>query len=140
MRSFVIPPVVSIVIPVFNEEAVLPELFKRLTAVFDGRPDVTWCALLVNDGSMNVLNGTRRMRAYAIFQALRYVLIILTLISLVLAGFSGAYLAWCFFVSELFIAVGLFKFIHQFVVRFGFRHVARSWVFRHGSHGRSSAG
>jgi len=89
----------------------------------------------VNKAFMNVLNGTRRMRAYAIFQALRYVLIILTLISLVLAGFSGAYLAWCFFVSELFIAVGLFKFIHQFVVRFGFRHVARSWVFRHVSFG-----
>jgi len=89
----------------------------------------------VNKAFMNVLNGTRRMRAYAIFQALRYVLIILTLIGLVLAGFSGAYLAWCFFVSELFIAVGLFKFIHQFVVRFGFRHVARSWVFRHVSFG-----
>ena len=89
----------------------------------------------VNKAFMNVLNGTRRMRAYAIFQALRYVLIILTLIGLMLAGFSGAYLAWCFFVSELFVVVGLFKFVHQFVVRFGFRHVARSWVFRHVSFG-----
>ena len=53
MRSFVIPPVVSIVIPVFNEEAVLPELFKRLTAVFDQDSDITWCALLVNDGSVD---------------------------------------------------------------------------------------
>ena len=53
MRSFVIPPVVSIVIPVFNEEAVLPELFKRLTAVFDQDSDITWRALLVNDGSVD---------------------------------------------------------------------------------------
>ena len=89
----------------------------------------------VNKALMNVLNGTRRMRAYAIFQALRYVLIILSLIGLVLAGFSGAYLAWCFFVSEVFVAIGLFKFVQQFVVRFGFRHVARSWVFRHVSFG-----
>jgi glycosyltransferase involved in cell wall biosynthesis len=51
MRSFAIPPAVSIVIPVFDEEAVLPELFQRLAAVFDRQPDVTWRALLVNDGS-----------------------------------------------------------------------------------------
>jgi O-antigen/teichoic acid export membrane protein len=89
----------------------------------------------VNKALMNVLNGTRRMRAYAIFQALRYVVIVLVLIGLVLAGFSGAYLAWCFFVSELFLAVGLFKFVHQFVARFGLRHVARSWIFRHVSFG-----
>ena len=51
MRSFAVPPAVSIVIPVFNEEAVLPELFSRLAALFDRQPDVTWRALLVNDGS-----------------------------------------------------------------------------------------
>ena len=51
MRSFAAQPAVSIVIPVFNEEAVLPELFQRLAAVFDGQPGVTWRALLVNDGS-----------------------------------------------------------------------------------------
>ena len=51
MRSFAVPPAVSIVIPVFNEEAVLPELFQRLAALFDRQPDVTWRALLVNDGS-----------------------------------------------------------------------------------------
>lgn len=44
-------PTVAIVIPIFNEEAVLPELFIRLRAVFDEQPDITWSALLVNDGS-----------------------------------------------------------------------------------------
>lgn len=53
MRSFSGPPNVNIVIPVFNEEAVLPELFKRLTAVFDDEPDISWHALLVNDGSVD---------------------------------------------------------------------------------------
>jgi len=44
-------PSVTIVIPVFNEEAVLPELLTRLAALFDARPDVAWDALLVDDGS-----------------------------------------------------------------------------------------
>jgi len=44
-------PAVTIVIPLFNEEAVLPELCRRLAAVFDAHPEVRWDALLVNDGS-----------------------------------------------------------------------------------------
>lgn len=44
-------PSVAIVTPVFNEEAVLPELFARLTAVFDAHPDCAWRAILVDDGS-----------------------------------------------------------------------------------------
>ncbi len=44
-------PSVAVVIPVFNEEAVLPELCRRLTAVFDQHPDCTWRAVLVDDGS-----------------------------------------------------------------------------------------
>ena len=42
---------VTLVIPVFNEEAVLPELFARLTALFDGLSGYAWQAVLVNDGS-----------------------------------------------------------------------------------------
>ena len=45
------PPVVTVVIPVFNEEAVLPELCRRLTALFDAQPDCSWRAILVDDGS-----------------------------------------------------------------------------------------
>ena len=45
------PPAVTIVIPIFNEEAVLPELLTRLTKLFDAHPGVTWDALLVDDGS-----------------------------------------------------------------------------------------
>lgn len=45
------PPLISVVIPVFNEEPVLPELFRRLAAVFDAQPAFTWQAILVDDGS-----------------------------------------------------------------------------------------
>jgi polyisoprenyl-phosphate glycosyltransferase len=44
-------PTVAIVIPVFNEESVLPELFARLEALF-ARPGANaWRAVFVNDGS-----------------------------------------------------------------------------------------
>ncbi len=42
---------VSLAIPVFNEEAVLPELFQRLTAVLDAIPGGPHEVVFVNDGS-----------------------------------------------------------------------------------------
>ena len=42
---------VTVVLPIFNEEEVLPELLARLTAVFDAHPAARWQALLVDDGS-----------------------------------------------------------------------------------------
>src|SRR5437870_2799740 len=44
-------PVIAVVIPVFNEHAVLPELFARLAALFDAQRDYAWRAVLVDDGS-----------------------------------------------------------------------------------------
>lgn len=44
-------PRVAVVIPVFNEEAVLPELMTRLAAVFDSQAHYRWTAILVDDGS-----------------------------------------------------------------------------------------
>jgi polyisoprenyl-phosphate glycosyltransferase len=47
----VVQLLVTVVIPVFNEEPVLPELFARLTALFDANPDYAWRVVLVDDGS-----------------------------------------------------------------------------------------
>jgi glycosyltransferase involved in cell wall biosynthesis len=44
-------PIVAIVIPVFNEEQVLPELFSRLEALFRDHHDCDWRVVFVNDGS-----------------------------------------------------------------------------------------
>jgi glycosyltransferase involved in cell wall biosynthesis len=44
-------PAVTVVLPIFNEEEVLPELLGRLTALFNGQPAVRWEAVLVDDGS-----------------------------------------------------------------------------------------
>jgi glycosyltransferase involved in cell wall biosynthesis len=42
---------VAVVIPVFNEQEVLPTLLARLRAVFDASPQVRWSAWFVDDGS-----------------------------------------------------------------------------------------
>src|SRR5262245_42309019 len=44
-------PAVSIVIPIYNEAAVAPELLARLAKMFDQNPGVAWDAGLVDDGS-----------------------------------------------------------------------------------------
>jgi len=44
-------PTIAVVLPVFNEEAVLPELFARLAALFDRERGYAWRAVLVDDGS-----------------------------------------------------------------------------------------
>jgi len=42
---------VAVVIPIYNESALIGELSRRLRAVFAGIPDVDFCVILVNDGS-----------------------------------------------------------------------------------------
>jgi glycosyltransferase involved in cell wall biosynthesis len=44
-------PIIAIVIPVFNEAPVLPELFQRLEAVFASAPELSWAVVFINDGS-----------------------------------------------------------------------------------------
>jgi polyisoprenyl-phosphate glycosyltransferase len=44
-------PKIAIVIPVYNEAAVLPVLWARLSAVMDSLPNHAWRVVFVNDGS-----------------------------------------------------------------------------------------
>lgn len=57
------PPAVTVVVPIFNEEPVLPELLARLAAVFDANPAVRWGALLVDDGSRDKSVGLIQAQA-----------------------------------------------------------------------------
>lgn len=56
-------PAITVIAPVFNEEAVLPELLSRLSAVFDQNPAFQWNALLVDDGSRD--RSVELIRAHA---------------------------------------------------------------------------
>ena len=52
-------PVYSVVVPIFNEEETIPELYRRMAAMLDGL-DGTSELILVNDGSRdNSLNLLR---------------------------------------------------------------------------------
>lgn len=50
MEPATTPPVLSVVLPVYNEEAVIPELLKRLGPALEGL-EVTWEAVFIDDGS-----------------------------------------------------------------------------------------
>ena len=56
-------PAVTLVMPVFNEEKVLPALFARLAALFDANPGTAWHAVLVNDGSRDASADLIRAQA-----------------------------------------------------------------------------
>jgi len=43
--------IVSVIVPVYNEEAVLAEFYWRISQVFSGIPEYCWELLFVNDGS-----------------------------------------------------------------------------------------
>jgi dolichol-phosphate mannosyltransferase len=43
-------PVISIIAPVYNEEPIIDELYRRIVEVMDSQPD-SWELVLVNDGS-----------------------------------------------------------------------------------------
>lgn len=55
-------PAVTLVIPIFNEEAVLPELLARLKALFDRHTGCQWDVVFVNDGSRDNSAGLVRAR------------------------------------------------------------------------------
>lgn len=65
-------PVLAVVIPVFNEEPVLPELIRRLQTVFAGLPDLDCEAILVDDGSRD---GSAKLIAEAAVRDPRFRLV-----------------------------------------------------------------
>ncbi len=55
----------------------------------------------LNKVALNYLNGLSRMKEYAVFQSLRSVFIIVSIIIMVAFKVQGRYLALCFLISEL---------------------------------------
>ncbi len=54
----------------------------------------------LNKVSLNYLNGLSRMKEYAVFQSLRSVFIIISIIIMVIVRVQGRFLALCFLISE----------------------------------------
>lgn len=56
---------IVLVIPVYNEQAVLPDLFARLEALFVSVPEIDWRVLFVDDGSTDCTAALLSARATA---------------------------------------------------------------------------
>lgn len=92
---------------------------------------------VLNKVLLMVLNGLRNMRAFAVFQALRYVLILAGVVSIILLGYPGSHLPLSLTIAEmtLFAALMLYINILLFRIRFSFAPEIRSWFRRHISFG-----
>lgn len=51
MKLIIMKKKISILIPFYNEQEVLPVLFERLSAFIDDRPEYEWEILMIDDGS-----------------------------------------------------------------------------------------
>ena len=98
-------------------------------------PGLAFFAL--NKVLLMVLNGLRNMRAFAMFQALRYVLILAGVISIMLLGYPGSHLPLSLTIAEmtLFVALMLYINISLFRIRFTLAPEMRNWFRRHISFG-----
>jgi O-antigen/teichoic acid export membrane protein len=71
----------------------------------------------LNKYLLGVINGLQHMRAFAVFQALRFVFILLALAGMVLIGVSGAYLTALLSIAEGFLLLGLLSYVLRTVKR-----------------------
>jgi O-antigen/teichoic acid export membrane protein len=95
--------------------------------------------LSFNKVLLNVLNGRRHMRAYAIFQSFRYFLILLAVIALIFLSLPGPYLALSLTVSEVVLFIFLLFYINARLFRLKFYGGIQSWFAEHISFGSRGA-
>ena len=98
-------------------------------------PGLAFYAL--NKVLLMVLNGLRNMRAFAVFQSVRYILILAGVISIMLLGYPGSHLPLSLTIAEviLFVALMLYINIMLFRIRFSLAPEMRNWFRRHISFG-----
>lgn len=79
------------------------------------------------------LNGLRNMRAFAVFQAIRYLFILAGVTAIMLLGYPDAYLPLSLTIAEvfLFVALTLCINLHLFHFRFSLSSEMASWFKRH---------
>ncbi|MEK6644158.1 MAG: oligosaccharide flippase family protein [Planctomycetota bacterium] len=92
-------------------------------------------AFSLNKLLLNVLSGLRHMRAYAVFQSLRFVLLLGSIAALVAMGRPGSHLTIALSVSELLLFVGLVAYIRLALFRFQFGGSLAAWYPTHISYG-----
>ncbi len=89
----------------------------------------------LNKVLLNVLNGLRRMKAYAVFQALRFVFLLAAVLALLAAGRPSDSLAFSLTAAEVLLFVLLAAYLHLRVVPLWITRRAAAWFREHASYG-----
>jgi len=90
-------------------------------------------AFAINKYLLAVINGARHMRAFAIFQSLRFIFIFLALLAFIISGQEGQYLTIVITIAELLLLPILFIYIFFFGSIVKTIKIAKSsvWFKRH---------
>ncbi len=91
----------------------------------------------LNKVMLMILNGLRSMRAFAVFQSLRYILIMACISVLIILGYPGSHLPLSLTFAELilFMMLTLYINIYLFHFRFSLSSEIQKWFRRHISFG-----
>jgi O-antigen/teichoic acid export membrane protein len=89
----------------------------------------------LNKVLMNVLNGLRQMKAYAVFQALRYILICVGILIVIILKLPDSHLTLGLTLAEFTLAIILFFYVQMRSVPFIFRYDYKKWFLEHFSFG-----
>ncbi|MEA3358255.1 MAG: oligosaccharide flippase family protein, partial [Thermodesulfobacteriota bacterium] len=91
----------------------------------------------LNKVLLMALNGLRNMRAFAVFQALRYILILIIAVAIILLGYPESYLPLSLTLTEVILFLALMLYINLFIfhMRFSVSSEMLIWFRRHISFG-----
>jgi O-antigen/teichoic acid export membrane protein len=103
-----------------------PEVIAGLVYVFPGLLFFSQNKIL-----MSVLNGLRNMRAYAVFNSLRYIFILATIIVVMTLGRSAEWLPLAFTVAEVLLFIGLMIYVNAVLFVMRLPHGLRDWLREH---------
>ena len=111
------------------------ESYKVTTGIYLVLPGLFFFAL--NKVLIMLLNGLRHMRSFAIFQALRYLLILGGVLGIIGAGSSDEKLPLSLSIAELVIFLALISYIHIVVFKLTRLPLStlKQWLFKHISFG-----
>ncbi|MEZ4754616.1 MAG: oligosaccharide flippase family protein [Bdellovibrionota bacterium] len=119
-------------------------LFSNQLALVLDSPDVgkgMFCAIpgllffSLNKNLLNVLNGLQWMRAFAIFQALRFVGILLAILGIIFLGNEAWMLPLSLTISEVVLFITLGLFVNTQVIKFSPFKASKEWIRTHFSFG-----
>lgn len=122
-------------------------IFRSSIAALFQKPELSYALLCVIPGlfffSLNKLflafhNACRRMRSYAVLQALRYLLLTAALIVLAALSFDGIKIPIIFSISEFLLFIIVLVYSLQYV-RFGLANIKLSWLREHFRYGFKAA-